>query len=255
MSAVPVENGYLLCSSPRSGSTMLCDLLRRSGLGVPESLFRPNDIEEYAQDWGLTASTEFWDRNYVDAARRYGSGGTGCFGVRIMGSHMPGFLARLAELYPQSSNDRTRLRTAFGIEHYVHLSRQDKLAEAVSLAMARQTGLWHRHVDGSERERSKPHEQPYYDRAAIALELQMLQDEAVGWRSWFGTCGISPLVVTYEDLAADPTGQFNRVLGHLGIPDTTALQPGTAKMSNDLNVEWSSRFRSEVNTGGRSRVL
>ncbi len=158
---------------------------------------------------------------------------------------MPGFSTRLAPLFLQSHGDRVRLRTAFGIEHYVHLSRNDTIAEAVSLVIAQQSGLWHRNADGSERERTKPHEKPLYDRSAIASELRMLHDEAVGWRSWFAANGISPLVVTYEELADVPHRQLARVLDHLDLVSSEVLKPGTAKLADDLNVEWSARFRSE----------
>jgi trehalose 2-sulfotransferase len=225
---------------------MLCDLLRRTALaGAPESLFRPADIAVYADEWGVSASDQSWGRDYVDAARRHGTAGTSCFGMRIMWRDMPGLLARLAPLF-DSHDDRDRLRSAFGVEHYVHLSRRDMVAEAVSLVIAQQSGLWHRNADGSERERTKPPEQPHYDRATIASELQMLHDEAVGWRSWFASNGISPLVVTYEELADSPSRQLARVLAHLGVASSMALQPGTAKLADDLNIEWSERFRAEV---------
>jgi trehalose 2-sulfotransferase len=226
---------------------MLCDLLRRTALaGAPESLFRPADIARYADDWGVTASDQSWRRAYVDAARRHGNAGTSCFGMRIMWRDMPGFLARLAPLFVDSHDEPARLRSAFGVEHYVHLSRKDLVAEAVSLVIAQQSGLWHRNADGSERERTKPHEQPLYDRATIASELQMLHDEAVGWQSWFASNGISPLIVTYEELADSPSRQLARVLAHLGVASSVALQPGTAKLADDLNIEWSERFRAEV---------
>ena len=39
---------------------------------------------------------------------------------------------------------------------YLHLSREDKLAQAVSDLKAEQSGLWHVFTDGSERETTDP---------------------------------------------------------------------------------------------------
>jgi hypothetical protein len=94
---VAEKSGYLLCASPRSGSTMLCDLLGRTRrAGLPESLFRGPDIAQYADEWGVVAPDGQWDRSYLDAARKHGSADSGCFAMRIMWSDMPPFLERLA---------------------------------------------------------------------------------------------------------------------------------------------------------------
>jgi trehalose 2-sulfotransferase len=138
------------------------------------------------------------------------------------------------------------LFAAFGVEEYVHLSRQDKVAQAVSLVLARQTGLWHRNADGSERERDSPSQAPQYDFVAISDELRMLEDEADGWRTWFSSAGISPVSISYEELASDPGRQFARVMSSLGKSDAAVLQPETAKLADHINEEWAARFRSEA---------
>jgi trehalose 2-sulfotransferase len=229
---------------------MLCDLLGRTGrAGRPDSLFRRPGISQYADEWGVVSTADAWDDSYVEAARLHGWAGTGCFAMRIMWSDMVPFLGRLAELYPDSRNDRHRLFTAFGIEEYVHLSRQDKVAQAVSLVLARQTGLWHRNADGSERERDTPHRVPVFDFAAIAAELRMLEAEVAGWEDWFHSARISPVFITYEELARDPGSQLVRVMSALGKGDAAPPLPATAKLADQINEEWAARFRSEAGVG------
>nr|WP_245766264.1 Stf0 family sulfotransferase [Sulfitobacter brevis] len=47
----------MICATPRSGSTLLCTLLRSTGIaGDPNSYFRPNDVAEWALEWGLPSA-------------------------------------------------------------------------------------------------------------------------------------------------------------------------------------------------------
>lgn len=245
-SLTAAAGGYVICASPRSGSTLLCDLLTRSATaGAPKSYFRPASVPKFARTWGLVVDGEGWDQSYVRAVRRHGDAGTGHFGMRIMWSDVPAFLKRLACLYPEVGTDVDRLHSVLGVERFVYLSRIDHVAQAVSLVLAAQTGLWHRNADGSERERMSPPRQPRYDHDQIAAELRVLEAEATGWRTWFESAGVAPLALTYEELAADPTGGLAHVLQHLGIVVPALPAPGTAKLATALNEEWSARFRAE----------
>ena len=238
--------GYLLCSSPRSGSTLLCDLLARSRVaGAPESYFRPASVPDFSKRWSLELCHQEWDRSYLDAVRVRGESSTGLFGMRIMWSDMPPFLDRLGVLYPNANGDRERLRSALGIERFVHLARDDKVAQAVSLVIAAQTGLWHRNADGTIRQGGEPAEPPRYDRGRIADELSMLETEQQGWARWFSEQSIAPLSLTYEALSTDPTETTKLVLEHLGVRSVDVPTVGTAKLATSLNTAWVERFNAE----------
>jgi LPS sulfotransferase NodH len=239
--------GYVLCASPRSGSTLLCDMLARTGVaGSPGSFFRDASVATYRRRWGVAPEgVKEWGRDYVEAVRDRGTGATGCFGMRIMWSDMPAFLNRLRRLYPSPSDDVERLRATFGIERFVHLSRADRIRQAVSLVLARQSGLWHQNADGSDRERSAPSRTPRYDFDEIASVLRVLDDEAVGWQRWFESTSVVPLTVGYEALSVDPKGELQRVLRHLEAVCTDLPEPGTAKLASAVNDIWSTRYAAE----------
>jgi LPS sulfotransferase NodH len=244
MSGVGHHRGYLLCASPRSGSTMLCDLLTQTGAaGAPDSFFRPASIPDFAREWGVEPPRDTFGHAYVAAVRRHGDAGTGRFGMRVMWRDMPGCTARLADLYPGLGHGSDLLREVFGIDRYVHLRRRDTVAGAVSLVLAQQTGLWHRHADGSERERTAPPLPPEYDHDAIAEAVGMLDGEADGWTSWFAANGVSPLAVTYEELAAEPAEVLRRVLDHLGVVSRGPVAVLTAPLASSTNDAWIRRFR------------
>lgn len=234
---------------------MLCDLLARTGTaGLPQSYFRPGSIAQFARRWGVPGgSSAQWGQEYVDAVVAHGSGGTGCFGMRIMWSDMLPVLARLHALRPCDRPDAELLRSTLGVGRFVHLSREDRVAQAVSLVLAEQTGLWHRHADGSERQRTHSPRPPRYDHDRIAAAVRLLDEEALGWSAWFDAHGIAPLTITYEALVADTPEILGRVLRHLGadVSPATTTEPSTSQIATELNDEWSTRFRRESRNGSR----
>ena len=238
----------MLCASPRSGSTLLCDLLSRTGdAGAPASYLRPASIARYATEWRVAVAAETWDERYLRAIREHSAGASGCPALRIMWSDMPAVLDRLKAIDPARASDKARIRHLLGVEHFVYLRRADLVAQAVSLVLADQTGLWHKNVDGSVRELAPGGGEPVYDQDRIATELQNLEGEADGWEAWFESQSISPVRLAYEDLAADPAKALQDVMHAVGRPVRRPTpDPGTARLATHLNDEWASRFCREA---------
>ncbi|MEO0999464.1 MAG: Stf0 family sulfotransferase, partial [Pseudomonadota bacterium] len=151
---------YLLCTSPRSGSTLLCELLKATGVaGRPGSHFHEPSLARWAEVYGIDPAA-FPDetamlRAIFAAARRRGTCAAGLFGLRMQRGSFGYFLAQARRIHP-AGRDAEVIGAAFGPTRFLHLSRADKLAQAVSRVMAEQTGLWHRRADGSELERLAP---------------------------------------------------------------------------------------------------
>lgn len=241
------SDGYFICGSPRSGSTTLCDLLARTGVaGNPESYFRTESIADYAKSWGCSASTNDWGHSYIEGVVKNGTGPDGSFGLRIMWSNMPMFLRQMASLYSEISTDKQRIQQAFGVNHFVYLYREDKVAQAVSLVLAKQTGLWHLNADRSIREGTGGAGEPEYDPTAIKHELDMLISEAHGWSEWFDEQTITPLRLSYEDLATAPQAALAHVLSGIGKAVEYPLPAvGTSPTNTVLNAVWRDRFVTE----------
>ncbi len=234
---------YILCTAPRSGSTLLCSLLRASGVaGVPESYFHRDSVADWARELDLPEKTPL--PRVLAAARIEGDGGTGVFGLRLQRASVPFLMTQLAALYPEAESDAARMAAAFGAPVYVHLRRGDLLGQAISRVRAEQSGLWHRAADGSELERLAPPAEHFYDRAALAAALAEGERLNVGWEDWFAAEGIEPLRVTYEELSADPGAVLARVLAFIGSDPARAegVQPGTSKLADALSGAWRARF-------------
>lgn len=242
---------YLICATPRSGTTLLCDLLNSTGrAGKPQSYFRRQDIERRAESHGLRAGDFLdmrdFDRAYLDAVLREGSGGTDVFGLRIMWGTVAEIAERLGWLHPQAT-PAVLFEKVFGPSVYVHISRRDKVAQAISLLKAEQSGLWHRAADGSERQRTGPEASAHYDADRIAALIAELEHDDAAWNAFFARHELAPVRVGYDALVTNPRAEVRKILDALGLPSALAdsLEAQTSKMADSESETWGERFRRE----------
>ena len=156
-------------------------------------------------------------------------------------------MRQLALLCPGTMTDPDRIEATFGPTRFIHLTRQDKLSQAISLVKATQTGLWHRAADGSELERLSPSRGPSYDPEAIAKSLAEVTALDAAWLDWFDGQDIHPLRVTYDELSAHPIATLATVLDLLSVDQKAArhIRPSVAKLADATSEEWAKRFRAE----------
>jgi len=245
-------SSYIICATPRSGSTLLCDLLNGTGVaGHPNSYYRRQGIPEWARAWGVSPpnvpGNEAFERTYLEAVRQAGTAQTGVFGLRLMWGTVAELSARLTTIYPGPLDAAARFERAFGKTLYVHLARQDKVAQAVSLLRAEQSGLWHRAADGTERERSAPPTPAIYDANRLAGFVEDLKADDAAWNGWFAAHGISALRLTYEYLASAPQAALADVLLALDLDPRIAatVNAKTRKLADETSLDWAERFRKE----------
>ncbi|WP_346895612.1 Stf0 family sulfotransferase [uncultured Roseibium sp.] len=247
---------YIICTSPRSGSTLLCRMLADTGIaGKPASLFYRPSIEDWLTRMNITPAETATERDSLAAILRAaidrGTAGTGLFGLRQQRPSFPFLCKKLAVLYPDEPTDRARLHRAFGPTLFIHLTRHDKIEQAVSYLKAEQSGLWHAAPDGSELERLAPHRDPSYDRDQIRACVETMTDYDNGWLSWFDQEGISPLRISYKNLSGDPLAILQTILERLGLDPAAAdgISPSVKKLADETSREWVARFRAEEELG------
>ncbi len=246
-------DGYIICGTPRTGSTLLCNLLASTKTtGIPDSFYGRKFMSAWAEEWRLPSRDMMSERDfniaYLNAALAAGKGGTGIFGLRLMRENLDELSADLDQIFPRLPSDRARLEKAFGRILYIHLSREDKLAQAISLVKAEQTGLWHMAPDGTEIERLAPPKEPQYDSARINCEVQKLESYDAAWNSWFDAQGIEPLRIGYETLSANPAAELIGICEALGVqpPNARDVSPGVAKLADETSLDWMRRYRLEI---------
>ncbi len=251
MSGKPFRS-YVICTAPRSGSTLLCRLLAGTGIaGNPGSHFHEPSLDDWLTDYELKAA-DFETRQdavraVFKAAIALGKGGTDIFGLRVQRRSFDYFMQQLDLLFPDKSNDVERIESAFGTTLFVHLSRADRLDQALSRVRAEQTGLWHRRSDGTELERLAPPREPHYDADAIRHHMAELAAFDQAWEAWFHQEGIIPLRITYDALSNDPQAALADVLSALHLDPTVAksVETPTARLADALSNAWRDRFTSQ----------
>lgn len=246
------SRSYVICTTPRSGSTLLCRLLSATGVaGMPDSHFHVPSLERWLTVYELEeatfASQEAALRAIFDAALARGMANTDIFGLRMQRGSFGFFMEQLALLSPKSMSDAERIESVLGPTTFIHLSRPDRAGQAISRLRAEQTGLWHRHADGSELERLAPPKEPHFDPSAIARhieELSALDDE---WDRWFRQKEIQPFHLSYDALSDNPQKVLAEVLAAIGCDPSLAerVETPTAKLAGRESDEWKQRYLDE----------
>jgi trehalose 2-sulfotransferase len=260
---------YLVCATPRSGSTLLCEGLTTTGVaGRPDEYFEqlketglPRRPREYF--WGLR-STEVlrllppdsqldrqferipeWSRDdyshHFEAALRKGTTDNGGFGAKLMGGYFGDF-RELMRGIPRFAGmgDGSLLAAAFPGLRYVFVSRNDKVRQAVSLWRALQTLVW-RLERGASDDEPMPEHRLIYSFDAIDHLLAQLRRHEDAWRGFFFRTGQQPLQLFYEEIAHDLEGSVRRVLDELGVepPDDVEIErTSMRRQSDDLSESW-----------------
>jgi LPS sulfotransferase NodH len=264
---------YLVCATPRSGSTLLCHLLDQAGIaGHPQEYFealrhsgQPRRPEEYfdpARHANIIERLAFrempgadivhqpnplWSREtydqYLQWAIGEGTTGNGVFGAKLMWGYLGDFADLLRTIdglqalpIPQLLNE------IFPGLRYVQITREDKVRQAISLWKAVQTQAWRHEGDTA---RSEVH----FSFRAINYLVRLLTAHDASWDAYFLGLGRRPLKVTYEELAAAPEPTVRRVIEHLDIdvPETLRLEAPRLKVQADAtSEEWVERFNEHL---------
>lgn len=238
-------DSYLICATPRTGSTLLCGLLDSTGIaGHPESYFRRQGEQEWAGRWGIVnpSGGAFSYADYVRAAIAEGSTANSVFAARIMWETLDELVAKLAPVYPdRAGSDVDLLNAAFGRTRFVYLQRGDVVAQAVSLLRAEQTNVWFE----TEQVRQVPRQEPCFDFDRIYERVQLIEEHNRAWRQWFASAGIQPYLVRYEELHAAPVRVARGVLDFLalGLPAGGEIVVRHRRLADELNAQWIDRYQ------------
>ena len=239
-------NAYILCSTPRTGSTLLCSLLQATGVaGYPESYFRSQDIAARAKAWGICRQDgSFTFEDYLNCVLERGRSTNDVFSTRVMWGTMAELTSNL-RLIGTAGDDLEVLSQAFGTTKFVYLERIDRVAQAISRLRAEQTHVWH--VTDSA-DHANPKREAFYNEAAIQHYIDESEAHDRAWNKWFHQNNILPLRLNYEDLDAAAIPVVHQVLDFIGVDHPKIpITASNVRMADDMSAEWAQRFRS--NTG------
>jgi len=259
-------SSYLVLASQRSGSTLLVESLRATGVaGEPQEFFQylpttsqsPQPREWFAGvddesilslldplDPGTPdlAPPEIW-RDYI---RTVGRTPNGVWGGKLMWNQTRLLLNRAKDL-PNRSGDglRAAIRDVVGEEPLlIHVHRPDVVSQAVSFWRAVQTRVWRGRPDPARDARAT------YHAGAIAHVVTMLHAQQEGWRAWFAEEDIRPIDVPYPVLWRNLTQVVGTILEALGLDPRLAPEPVLQRQADQRSDAWVDRYRADAEKEG-----
>jgi LPS sulfotransferase NodH len=269
--ALPHVTGisYLVCSTQRSGSTLLCELLTATEVaGVPDEYFEglratglPRQSRQYFEDPSVahiaerlppTDPGEHERPGHFEAWFRYvlqrGTSRNGVFGAKMMWNYFDDFRARIAELPGLADltfNDA--LHEVFPQLRIIFVRRRDKVPQAVSLWKAIQTQQWRTDSETDDGRAGGPSPPTVdYDFEAIRFLLDQLHRWDARWEDWFHATDRDPLRVFYEEFVDARAATIGRVLDALGIDPPEPAGQRMQRQADDVSRDWVARFRHDA---------
>ncbi len=238
---------YIICTNPRSGSWLLSEGLAATSIaGNPREWFDIQQEQRTRAQWRIDNQTDLTFEGYLQAARLQSMTSNGISGIKLHDYQFADLPRRLPAPSSRGQLSPSELIPAmFPDAKYVWLTRRDKVRQAISLYLAYQTDQWWS-VDGSAVE--KPAQRVAdveFDPDAIASFHALLEQYERSWQAFFQSNQLTPLVIEYDDLAADYAGTIQKVLQWLGIPDaqrTAIIAPRLRRQSDARSDEWAARY-------------
>lgn len=200
---------YLLCSVPRSGSSLMSQMLTDTGMaGDPLEYLNPAYIRANLKQHPVTQGMQIPILKYLEGIEQRRTSSNGVFGLKIHYSHFSKFW----KVGSAESLDFIRK-----FNKIIFINRRDRLAQAVSYFRAQHTGSWssltENFADGAKSRVTEPD----YDATALGEILAYLLGQEHGWRNFFRTSQIPHTEIVYEDYIADYANQSRQLLDELEI--------------------------------------
>jgi LPS sulfotransferase NodH len=111
-------------------------------------------------------------------------------------------------------NGFNALSQIFSNLHFIYLTQQDKLRQAISMSKAQQTKIY----SVKENQNVVPHQKPRFDYEQINWNLNRIYAGESGWERFFANHRIEPLKIVYEDIVNSYPQHVLRILEYLKIP-------------------------------------
>jgi LPS sulfotransferase NodH len=227
---------YVICSSPRSGSTLLAQALRDMGIGHPGEYLNPSLVKDHPgwDDYFMDPTPTEYVKRLIET-----NAVNGIFGLKTHYMDLaryPEILDHVATLFPDAK--------------YISITRRNVLRQAISAAKAAQTMAWTSHLEQQKQAR--------FNYFAVLKNIIITLREIEWWDRFFNRHGIKPLRVVYEDLDEDYEGTLRKVVNFLGVEGTIPPPPLKKQADGQTDAwveEFAYYFRRKAAIGWAVRLL
>jgi LPS sulfotransferase NodH len=195
------RGSYIIVAQPRTGSSMLADMLHKRGAGMPIEYFNPIAIDTYCDRIGVQRE-KLGLSEYLRFLKQYRTGPTGLFGMK----------AHIGQLGGRFGQKNEKIRSFLkSFDFIILVSRRDRLAQAVSAMRAAQSGAWR-----ASSETSKV-DVPKFDPAFITDQLARYHSEQHRIERVLHGIDRSRIEIVYEEMLANLSGVWRRTQEFLGL--------------------------------------
>jgi LPS sulfotransferase NodH len=223
---VPEHVTFLfLCFTNRCGSNYLADLLAATHrFWQAREFFNGDEVVEAARVRGHRTL-----QDYFTWLARHCATADGVVPCKLAVPHL------------EMLGEAGLLDQAIRHGRFVFMSRQDRLGQAISWEIARQTRRWTSEIAGELTD-----DAVVYSRANIDYRIHLIDRENRELETFFSANGIRPVRVQYEQLVEDPQEALDRIGDQLGFSQRLHVDPGLLTLS---------RQRGALNERMRRRYL
>ena len=230
---------YIIASTQRSGTHLLCSILRSTGIaGSPDEFFLSKPGETWEKRSGVSSRD-----GYIERVLQDNTGDNGVFGAVVMWSYFERMVQMLQEIRDYNRFTAAELiAERFNRPKYIWMRRRNLVEQAVSWAIACQTGVWAQRVGTTPR----PNAAPKFDFKVIDEWCNRIAAHEANWANYFRENQIEPLVLYYEDVVACHRTAAERVLQFLALPLPHRMEipaPAIEKQANEISAQWAASYR------------
>lgn len=214
---------YIIMSSPRTGSSMLCAALAGSSLaGNPTEFMHQAGLEGNGHPETDMQSLNAYMQKLIDE----NTTPNGVFGMKM---HFNQFDAIFSD---EGIGLRNGLEFLGRFQKFILIYRKDKILQSISELLASEANIWN--SEDESLKCSLGREFNSLDTLKITQIMNRQIYETIAWRSVLYKIGHNFHSMTYEDLVGQPDKEFQALTDYLGIEElkNVALSTKTVKITD-----------------------
>ena len=222
--SVPIKKLLIILSTPRSGSTFLCQKLLEEKLCIAHEYYQPHQYLPIAANrWNCINSEHTVDiEKYTHKLIENRTTGNGLLGINLHGHHIDIF-KKVAHIFKEVD------------VKYIYLKRKDILGQAISYELAAQSEIW-----SSEFETKK---KIYFIKENIDKRITKILKQNDLITEFIDTNNIPADSIYFEDFINNPKDKLEQILEESRFEEsykTVQLK----RQSNSLNKRWRALYNS-----------
>jgi trehalose 2-sulfotransferase len=123
--------------------------------------------------------------------------------------------------------------------HFILVERSDKLGQAISYDIARQTGQWNSRIAAQQTAADIE-----FSAARLTAITRSFAEQYQAFGHFFSRNAVAPTHIVYEDFVADPQSHLERIGRNVSFPDLRMLPQNIwlQKQAGPLNLAWRERY-------------